>query len=316
MKSYFLISAFCGLVSGVIFVFTPLSSIALVLFIKYFSILPLLYSALGLGLVPTLLGTALGTLIALIFSNLNSTFYYVIVFCVPALFIARFGLLSRNLDNQQKEWYPIGNILSILIIFSSLIFLVLSITLLMHNPNLLDLFENIVKNYFIYSYGDSPYLLNELSQIENDFPNIYRIVAAMTPALLVFSWIIMVIINACFAQFLLFINKKNIRPSPKYSEIYLPNYQIIILLVAVLITFLGENASFIGKTLTTINSVPFFVTGLALLHFITKQWSMRLMTMMAIYFMLIVTMPLSLIVVTIIGIFDHLFSYKLKKIKT
>lgn len=246
-----------GLLSAALSLFHLLPTPGLAL-ISYFAALPLFLLGLGIGLRPLygagLIATALILLIA---GPIVSAEFFVFSVVGPALILNR-ALLNRKTSSGKVAWYPSSLLLRDLTLMSGGIMLLAlgAYIYLMQGSNVADLVKTLFKTI-------DPQ--NHMREIEPIFVKIFPLL----PGFFAFSWTIMMLINASFAQGLLIRFKRNLRPSPSFEDLEAPKSFLILLGLSLLLSVVGVGyVELLGKNVAFVFIFPFFLIGLGFIH----QW--------------------------------------------
>lgn len=233
----------------------PIPGIAL---ISYFASLPLFLLGLGIGLRPLygagLIATALVLFVA---GPIVSAEFFVFSVVGPALILSR-ALLNRKSSSGKISWYPSSLLLRDLTYMSGGIMLLAlaAYIYLMQGNNVTDLVRTLFEAL-------DPQ--NHMREMEPVFVKIFPLL----PGFFAFSWTIMMLINASFAQGLLIRFKRNLRPSPSFEDLDAPKSFLILLGLSLLLSLVGVGyVELLGKNASFVLIFPFFLIGLGLIH----QW--------------------------------------------
>jgi hypothetical protein len=83
---------------------------------------------------------------------------------------------------------------------------------------------------------------------------------------------VMSVVNAVLAQHLVTRMKRNLRPTPAYADLLLPQWMSWPLIGSAALALIGSgDLQFTGRNLTLVLAVPFFFVGLAVVH----TWARR-----------------------------------------
>jgi hypothetical protein len=91
--------------------------------------------------------------------------------------------------------------------------------------------------------------------------------APLFPALVIGSWLLMAVVNACGAQGLLARLGRARRPSPAYRQLWLPDWLGFGLVVAAVLAILaGGDVAYVAASAAAVLLIPFGFLGLAVIH--------------------------------------------------
>jgi hypothetical protein len=108
------------------------------------------------------------------------------------------------------------------------------------------------------------------------------------------SWVLMTVLNAVFAQKLLVRLGQNIRPSPAYAELVLPQWASwpLVLSAGAALTgpLLGmEDLGYIGRNTAMVMALPYFFLGLAVIHTLARQVTATGPILFAVYLVVLIS---------------------------
>jgi Predicted membrane protein (DUF2232) len=87
-------------------------------------------------------------------------------------------------------------------------------------------------------------------------------------------WVTMIAVNGVLAQSLLVRSGRNVRPSPQWSDLSLPDWISFPLVAAALIGLVGDgDLRYLGRNLVLVFLVPYFFVGLAVVHGLARRMS-------------------------------------------
>jgi hypothetical protein len=87
-------------------------------------------------------------------------------------------------------------------------------------------------------------------------------------------WVTMIAVNSVMAQSLLVRGGRNMRPSPRWSDLSLPDWISFPLVAAALIGLVGDgDLRYLGRNLVLVFLVPYFFVGLAVVHGLARRMS-------------------------------------------
>ncbi len=276
--------ALIAVVGGVISALLLLLSIhlgSLVAFVlAYFAPLPLFLVGLGLGLAVLVLAAAAAVVLTSVAAGFDAATLFALVYAVPAVLVVRLALLSRQPPGGATNWYPPGLVACWLTGYGAAAFVVLAIM----TGGIQGGLEGIVRGNIAAALerfmadGGGPQLTT-----------MAEAVAAYFPAHVIASWLIMVAVNATLAQRLLTRLGRNLRPAPRLAAFEVPGWMAIPVVIAVLLWLMGGAGTpgFIGRNLTWVFVVPYFLMGLAVVHALSRRWSARSLMLVVFYLVLV-----------------------------
>jgi hypothetical protein len=206
---------------------------------------------------------------------------FAIVYAVPAMLAVRLGLWSRQGRDGTTVWYPVGRLVAWLAVYGCGCFTVLALI-----------------------GGDSG-VKETMAQIEaimtsvlpvDENPQVaalVRTIAGIFPAVVIFSWSIMTVVNAVLAQGLLERPHHNLRPRPRYAEIELPEWFTAVTAGTAALALIAPAVDLAALGFAARNSAlallgPYLFVGLAVVHVWARRWSARLAVLAGFYLLLLV----------------------------
>jgi hypothetical protein len=258
--------------------------------------LPLLAVGLSLGLGSAIFASvvALGTIGAV--DSIARMGLFAAGNIAPVLIVVRFGLLNRPADDGSIEWYPPGLVLTWLSLYCAAAFVVLAVAL-GSGPQGLEA--------GIASYVDG---FRQMIAGVQDSTAADRMLAALKrvfPFLVVTWWVIVITVNTHVAQKLLVRTGHAQRPAPDLTTTALPPWLLPAVVAAAAVALVGSGwLGFVATNIALILCVPYFLTGLAVLHAISVRWNGRKAILIAVYLLLLL-FGWPLIVVTGLGMMEY-----------
>ena len=283
-----------GVASALLYL-TILSGSPFALALAYFSQTPLFLVGLSLGLAPAAIACGIAAVGLVAATQVATAGLFVLLSVLPVVYIVRYGLLSRPGANGTVEWYPPGMLLAGLTAYGFGL-LLLAALLYLGEPGGIE----AASRRFLVQFLNIP---SEADSAGAAGPTL-ELMADLFPGAAVASAMIMIVVNAAFAQGALFRAGKSLRPSPDYGAVALPRWPVIALGIAAVCAFLPDTIGFLGRNAVLIAGVPFALVGLAVLHAVSRRWPARGLALGLIY---VTTIMLGwpAIIVAGIGVIDH-----------
>ena len=285
-----------GLLSAVLHLSTEWSLLAAVVF-SLAAPLPLFAAGLGLGLRGALIGAVAAVMVVGVVGGLPRAGLYAATDALLVLGLVRFALLNRTDAEGGTEWYPAGLLLTWLTLYCAVAFVVLALALGTGPDGLqagisgyVDGFRQVVAG----ANRDNPALGSMFATLKRVFP-----------FLVVTWWIIIMAANAVMAQKLLVRTGNALRPSPDLAATEVPGWLLPVTVAAAAVALvLSGWFGFVATNIALILCVPYFLTGLAVIHAVSVRWNGRVAILFAIY-LLLVLFGWPLFVVTGLGMVEH-----------
>lgn len=291
MSRDILIAVAAGLACAVLHLATewgPLGALVLALAAP----LPLFAAGLGLGLARAVLAGLVAMVTVAAVAGLPRAALFAATDAVPVLMVVRFALLNRQTEAGGIEWYPPGHLLTWLTLYCAGAFLALAAVL---GQGLEVGISEYVEQFRAFMGG-------------NEGPAVERMLATLKgvfPFLVVSWWVIILAVNGVVAQKLLARAGRARRPSPDLTATAPMPWLLPAAVAAAAVALVGSGwLGFVATNTALILCVPYFLTGLAVLHAISVRWSGRTAILIAAYLLLLL-FGWPLIVVTGLGMVEH-----------
>ncbi len=252
-------------VAGAVFFAAWLTGSLWALALSYLAALPLFAAGLSLGVKAAVIAAAAGTLAVLAAGGIGFALLFAAMNAVPIAIITRQALLHRPRPDGNIEWYPPGLLVMTTAYISTAAFLML---LLVSWGA-----EGGLEGYTRETLARALKLLAPPEMPADAIPALAAAMARYVPGLAAVTWIQMIAINAIFAQALLSLFGRNLRPSPRMSQIELPQWLTVAAAIAALGAFMPGFAGFLGANLLLIALATFVFAGFAVIHAMAAAWS-------------------------------------------
>jgi hypothetical protein len=101
------------------------------------------------------------------------------------------------------------------------------------------------------------------------------------------TWVAMMVVNSVLAQTLLAKRGWNLRPTPRWSDLTLPQWMAWPLVGAAAVAVIADgDLRFLARNLVVVFATPYFFLGLAVIHTLMRQRPARTMALTAFYLIL------------------------------
>ncbi len=248
------ISIVGGLLSATLSVLHLFSFPALI-FLSYFSALPLFLIGLGLGLRPLYGATLVASLTVLAFEGPLMGIEFLVGSVLGPVFLVNRALLHRK-TSSGKNWYPASLLLRDITLIAGLI-MVIGLGLYLYFIQSIDV-RALIK-VILETFDPQKHMQNGEALLQTMF--------TLLPGFFAFSWFLMMLFNGTIAQGILVRQKRNLRPSPTLGELETPKSFLIALGVSLALSFVGLGAlELLGKNAALVLILPFFLVGLGVVH--------------------------------------------------
>lgn len=246
-----------GLLSALMFL-SLAKGIALGAVLSYAAPLPLIMAGLALGMRALIAAGLVAVVAVAAVAGGFSALPFAIAAALPALVVTNRALLWRNGHDGSVHWYPPGLVLAWLTA-AGLALMLCGTALLAGSPEGIE--------------GRLTKLLAsalELFAAEVPADQRAKVVgwwAPLFPAMVIGSWLIMAVVNACGAQGLLARLGRASRPSPAYRELWLPDWPAAgLVAMAVVAILAGGDVGYVAANAVAVLLIPFVFLGLAAIH--------------------------------------------------
>ncbi len=281
---------FSAVMSAILLTGSPIA-----LFIAYFTQLPIYLIGLSLGIGEGIVTAGTATIAVLLAGGgVETAFSFLFVHAIPSLALIRQNLLNRSDASGRIQWYPPGPLVAGLAAYAALIFVAVVVLFAGHEGGLTGmLYEPIEKQLNVLLPHESANVRQELANMT----------VAILPGMVAASWLVMVAVNAVVAQGLLVRAGKNIRPSPKYTDLAIPRWTMSALAASAALWLIGgESMGLIGQTLTIIFGIPFAFQGVAMVHGFVRALPSGGALLFVCYFLLFISGGWLMLVAALLGL--------------
>ncbi len=261
--------------------------------------LPAMLVGLALGFAPAAVAGAAALVIAGLVGGVWGATNLAVASVLPVLLLVQRALLSRPAADGGAEWYPPGLLAAWLTGFGGVLHVVVVLWLSAGQAGARETVRAHVAQ-MLKAAGFAELLTRE------DGAALTDALAAVLPGTAIAGWLLSLIILGVFAQGLLVLMGRNRRPSPEFAMLELPRWMAPAAGAAALGAVAAPGAiGYFAQNLLIILALPFFLTGLAVAHVVSRRWSARPMVLLALYFLLLVIRgPIGLLL-TALGVVEQ-----------
>jgi hypothetical protein len=291
------IAAGGGLASAALYLAVMVDTpIALIL--AYLALMPLFMVGLGWGASAASVAAVTAAAVIAVVASTRTGFVFAVAYAVPAMATAAIALRARRGPNGTVAWYPIGTLVAWLAIYACGSFTLLALI-----------------------GGDSE-VAASIAQLEELLSSVVpgeqtpqaavltKAIAGYFPAIMIASWLVMVLVNVALAQTVLQRSGRNLRPRPKAAEIELPEWFAAVTAGAAAVALVGPAMDLTALGFAARNSalallVPYFLVGLAVVHVWARQWPAKLMILVGFYLLMVLFGGLGMLLVAGLGFMEQ-----------
>lgn len=247
-----------GLVSAVLYGSVLGGSLG-ALILAYLTPLPLFLVGLGFGVQPAIVAAASGTLFVMATSGSPvATLVFALGNGLPVWFLVSQALRSRAWEGGTA-WYPPGLLLCHLAAAGATLLLFTFVATLGAERGLLGLSERFIAE----TIGAVP----GPGLVAPDSSDLVGLLSPIFPGGVVFSWMLMLIVNGLLAQGLLSRFERAIRPGMTMTEMDFPQWVSAAFAISMACgVLLPGHIGYLGTNLAIVLTLPLFFGGLAVVH--------------------------------------------------
>ena len=263
----------------------------------YLATLPIFMVAFSMGIVAASIAAVSGIVMAgLIGGNLTAAAYG-LFHALPAWFVSRQNLSSRQAPDGSIVWYPLGNILSALSILCAVLMI---IGALVFTGNSVDTIEQSITQTLYETFS---IMMPSLSDAE--MLAMTGMLASIFPGAMGGSWVVMTAVNAVLAQAIVVRMDCNIRPTPRFMYMDLPQWAAWPLIIsAVAALALGGEGRYMAQNVSLILATPFFFLGLSVIHWAVRRISFSF-ALLTVFYLIMVVSGWALMLVAALGMIEQ-----------
>ncbi|HEV7372348.1 DUF2232 domain-containing protein [Arenibaculum sp.] len=247
------------------------------LILAYLAPLPLLLAGLGIGTAAVLAGGATALVTVAVVADPIVAAVFGLATLLPAFVVSRQALLARAAADGTLEWYPPGRLVMALAWLGVVLVVVAALAAADHPGGL----QVWLERQLSASLGG---FVEEADPAGGDGAGIVVPLSRVLPAIVVASWITMIVANAALAQGLLMRLGRNRRPAMRMADLSLPPSALAGPAVAgFLALVLPEPTDYVALNAALVLAVPFFFAGLAVVHAFAQARNARPIVLVAFY---------------------------------
>lgn len=267
------------------------------LMLFYVAGLPIYLTGFAFGVAAGTVASLSGFIAAMFLGGALVAGVFALVHLLPAWTVIRQAMLQRTAADGHTEWMPAGTIVSSLAGLSAMLMLLAGLAFIAGGGG----FSTIVTDR----------LTDVLAAVAPDTPKAARdemvqLYGPLLPASIGSSWVIMAVVGATLAQAILARAGRNLRPTPRYANMVLPEWISWAMIGCAVVSLVASGEiEFLARNLTLALAVPFFLLGLAVIHHWARRVPRGTMALVAVYFLIFVVGWAGLLVTAAVGVLEQ-----------
>jgi hypothetical protein len=283
------------------------------LFLVLLSPLPIFMAGLGAGATAGGIAGAVAVVAALIYSGsdplLGSVFS--VFFVLPAFFLARLAILSREDETGKITWFPLDGLAQTLVVIGLVDVALTAVVLSLTDMGLAGTVRQNLELIVGAVYGDSS-------------PQDYAVIVDQWDSLVFGAVVAVVMVSlagcGALAQGLLVSFGRHLRPTPPFWRLGLPNWPAFGLIICVAVGFVAEDlfgtsdtiifVSYLATGFALVFVVGFLLQGLAVMHGMTRGLSFQFLILTGVYLVVITFQPFGALTFSAVGLADRWGSFR------
>ncbi|MDD3287683.1 MAG: DUF2232 domain-containing protein [Alphaproteobacteria bacterium] len=285
-------AALAGVMGGAMFVAASTYGDTLLVFLAYFSIIPLIVCGLGSGSLIGGIASLISTGVVMVFSGPQISLTYFLAFSLPAFLLMLLALRYRQGSDGTLYWYPEGYLLIATALYPCILLVIAGFMASGEEGGLLEMStralegimntmkDDISNNMANIDADKAAQLMEGFKQMDLVLPKF----AEFLPAFLGCVWIFFIIICGSASQSILKQQHWNLRDSFKLNDLQIPNWFITAVAASGLIGFFGPVPyDHIGNNLCVMLCVPYFFLGISVAHVYASTFKMPWLVLLVFY---------------------------------
>ena len=318
MASYIAIGIGAGIASSVLFVAAAnLSLLSLLLFV--FAPLPLFIAGLGWGSVSAAIGALSGgILMGVLFGPIHGLMFLISIGIAPVI-LSRLAWLSRPVDmdpdassppNGGVEWYPIGRLVLWAAVIAGALVVV---SIFRAGPGAEAYFQNMMTG-LEKALELQPELADALRQAGADqFDALLAFFIRVTPMIMAALWTLILTANIWLGAKILTVSGRSPRPWASFPRIDFPRLASVALGASLVGALLPGTVGLIAESFAAALICAFAVLGLAVIHYVTRDFAGRVFVLATAYLAIFMFNWLAALIFAAVGVAETGFGLRARK---
>ena len=267
------------------------------LLLFYIAGLPIFLTGFAFGAVAGTIASLSGFVAAIALGGMLVAGVFALVHLLPAWTVIRQAMLQRTAPDGHTEWMAPGPIVASLAGLAATLMLVAGLVFMASGTGLSAIVTDRLTDVLAAVAPETPQAMRD---------EMVQLYGPLLPASLGSSWVIMALVNVAVAQGILARAGRNMRPTPRYANMVLPDWVSWAMVGSAVVSLIGSGeVEFLARNLTLSLAVPFFLLGLAVIH----HWARRVrhggFALVAIYFLIFVVGWTGLLMTAAIGVLEQ-----------
>ncbi len=310
MASYIVIGIGAGIASSVLFIAAASLSI-LSFFLFLFAPLPLFIAGLGWGSISAAIAALSGSaLIGILYGPAQGIIFGASIGLAPVI-LCHLSLQSRPADGgTDVEWYPMGR----LVLWAAAIAgALMTVSVLRGGPGAEAYFQNM-KAGLDAMLERQPDLVSALSPAGADqFEALMAFFIRVTPIVMASLWTLILIGNVWMGTKVLKIAGNSPRPWAPFPNLEFPRLASVALGASLVAALLPGTIGLIAEGFAAALVCAFAVLGLAVIHYVTRDFSGRMLVLATAYMAIIMFNWLAALAFAALGVAETGFGLRARK---
>lgn len=268
------------------------------LLLAYLALMPHFVAGLGWGSRAVIVSTGVATAIIASLASGRIGIVFALAYALPAVAMVIVALRQRTAPDGTTEFYPVGRLVSWLAIYACGGF---SLLALFGGDGEVESWLREIESAMrdVVAVGSSP-----------EAAVLIKAIAEFFPAIMIASWLIMVLVNAAIAQLVLERSGHNLRPRPQAATIELPEWFMAVTAGAAALALLAPAMEMTALGFAARNSalallVPYFFVGLAVVHVWARRWPARPFILAGFYLLMLMFGGIGVLLVAGLGFMEQ-----------
>jgi len=245
--------------------------------------LPIIMAGLSIGFIGATIASAAGLLLLSILTFGEATIVYFAWDIAPSLLLV-FLTLKHRTQGKGTVWYPVGYMLSWLSLLTAGIALLTIFAIIAALDNAIaSTVSNAAAQAAVAPTLDIETGLKALilKAVSGTLPSQVDAASAMAAiekivpifmTMLATTWFLRIVFVAYIAEYILLKKKKALRSKPSYTEVYVQNWALGVVVVGAVVGYLASgNIGYISANLAACMAIPFCALGLSRIHLWAEQ---------------------------------------------